>query len=37
MGKVEAPDSNPAVETLDRVFAVLKVHPEFDLRRSHHV
>jgi predicted RNase H-like HicB family nuclease/DNA-binding XRE family transcriptional regulator len=37
IAKLEAPDSNPTVETLDRVFAVLKVHPDFGLPGQHHV
>ena len=33
VAKLEAPDCNPTVETLDRVFSVLKVHPEFGMPR----
>ena len=36
IAKLEAPDSNPTVETLDRVFSVLKVHPEFGMPRPQH-
>ena len=37
IAKLEAPESNPTVETLDRVFSVLKVHPEFGMPRHQHV
>jgi predicted transcriptional regulator len=36
IAKLEAPDSNPTVETLDRVFSVLKVSPEFGMPRHDH-
>ena len=36
IAKLEAPGSNPTVETLDRIFAVLKIHPEFGMPQSHH-
>ncbi len=36
IAKLEAPNSNPTVETLDRVFSVLKVSPEFGMPRHDH-
>jgi predicted RNase H-like HicB family nuclease/DNA-binding XRE family transcriptional regulator len=37
VAKLESPRSNPTVETLDRVFSVLKVHPEFGMPREQHL
>ena len=37
VAKLESPAGNPTVETLDRVFAVLRVYPEFGMPRHHAV
>lgn len=36
VARLEAPDSNPTVETLDRVFSVLRFHPDFGMPDQHH-